>query len=727
MPHTPSHRAYVAFLLSVCAITTLNGCTSVLHSDLVVKCVQSDKDRDGSAAESKLPICPQGLAYSLPKARVLLTASRHQATSPDPATQLSTIQGKIKDAAATVSKDRDAVTAAQKTLADDTAKHEAAAKLESDKAAVDAAKAKQTTDQAAVDALNAAYPKITTYFGHQTDAAKARAQLNKDLADVAQRRQRLEDDSRIPNIAPAQIAADKAALAQAESQRDTETGILNQGLSVLAEDLAAARAQLGDAAVTVAKDGDGITSAQKQLDDDTAAKKADPVLASDKAKLAAATAKQQADQTAVDAAQLLLTAAQTGVPTWTETAALSLLPISPDPAARYVANISHEITRDDTQKFSVVNGLLTSSTVTSTDQTPNLIIAIADTAITLATLGGGAIHPSPASQVSAASTNCNYDTAVTFDPLDQNELDAAQNVLRAHNSNIGLTIYTGVTPVSTGKKLISTTDGLVYRIATPVVVAATVSETSMDKAGMCPLGALPAAQTMVGIIPDSRSDFVIGATAGAFTTTNYSFGFSSGMLTDYSVQRPSELAAIANIPVRIATDIVQIPTSLIQLKVNYDTQATALVNAQTALQQAQLARPAALLSTQTALVNAQTTLTQAQLAQPAAVATGQTAIVNAQTGLAQAQIGQSTAISTAKSALVNAESNLQQAKLAQPTAVVSAQTALVNAQTAYQNAQSQQGISGVDAQTALIQAHAALLQAEAALQAAMAAQGSTPQ
>src|SRR6202044_2532934 len=117
--------------------------------------------------------------------------------------------------------------------------------------------------------------------------------------------QRLDDDSRIPNIAPAQIAADKTALAQAETQRDPDAGLLNQSLSVLAEDLAAARAQLGDAAVAVAKDGDGITSAQKQLDDDTAAKKADPVLANDKAKLAAATAKQQADQTAVDAAQLL--------------------------------------------------------------------------------------------------------------------------------------------------------------------------------------------------------------------------------------------------------------------------------------------------------------------------------------------------------------------------------------------------------------------------------------
>jgi hypothetical protein len=700
-------------------IVLLAGCTNVLRSDRVTDCVAST--RDATVAERGKPVCPQGLEYSLPKAATLLTASRHQVTAPDVATTFANAQAALTQANAAVTKDAAAITAANKTLSDDKAKPAPAATLTSDQNALDAATAAQQSDAAAATEASKAIAAISKLMSDQANATKLRAPLSQDNAAVEASEKKLDQDKQ----AGLSTGADQTSLTAAQTQLKTDQQAYDAVASVLKADIATAQAAVIQAGAALGKAAADVVASQKKLDDDTAARVADATLTTDKQNLAKATAQQQLSQATLSDSQLVLTAAQAGVTKWMETATLTMLSPVPDPTARYVANVAHNAARDDTQKLSVVNGLLTSSNVTSTDQTPNLIIALADTAITIATMGAGApVAPSPATP-STAPTSCAYDIARVFDPLSEAERDAVASDLHARRSNITLRVSVGGTPPNTGENPIANAPGLVYRVATPVVVTTGSASDALDDSNPCPLASLPTSQSLVGVVPDSRSQYVISATAGPFTTTNYSYGFANGMLTDYAVTRPSEIAAIANIPVRIAQDIVQIPTSLLQMKLNYDTQATALVNQQTALQQAQLARPTAVVNSQLALVNAQTALKQSQIGAGTAVLNAQTGYVTAQSGLAQAQLGLPAAVVNAQTNLVNAETALQQAKLNQPVAVTNAQSSLIAAETAYQQAQSANAVGTVNSQTALIQAHAALLQAEAALQQAISQQGTT--
>ena len=61
------------------------------------------------------------------------------------------------------------------------------------------------------------------------------------------------------------------------------------------------------------------------------------------------------------------------------------------------------------------------------------------------------------------------------------------------------------------------------------------------------------------------------------------------MLSDYSADEPSEVATVASIPVDVAKAIVSVPAEILQLRVNYDNQAAALINARASELQAQLA------------------------------------------------------------------------------------------------------------------------------------------
>jgi hypothetical protein len=108
------------------------------------------------------------------------------------------------------------------------------------------------------------------------------------------------------------------------------------------------------------------------------------------------------------------------------------------------------------------------------------------------------------------------------------------------------------------------------------------------------------------------------------------------MLTQYTTHQPSEIAAVAGIPITIARSIISIPAQILQLRVNYDTQATALVNANTALLQAQLSQPVAIVNAKTALQNAQNALMAAELAEQTTSLNGRAAIASARAALLEA-------------------------------------------------------------------------------------------
>jgi len=286
---------------------------------------------------------------------------------------------------------------------------------------------------------------------------------------------------------------------------------------------------------------------------------------------------------------------------WIETAALSLLPVGPDPAARYVADLSHNATRDDNLKLSVANGLLTSSAATATDQMPNILLSIAQ-AIGLGKVPGPT-GPSmswmqtPRTSGAAVSTCDEYSLSVTFDPTSEDDIEAKLSSIPA---NAGIVVVIG--PISSdainaaktfpkpltnscASSAAGSCNGLLYRVPTSVETKIK----SKDVLG-CELKSAQVAASSVVVVPDSSFSYLMPTKAGAFTTSKLTYAFKDGMPIEYNIERPSEVASIMSLPVQIAKALISIPAEILTLRVNHDTQANALIAAKTAEMNAQVAQ-----------------------------------------------------------------------------------------------------------------------------------------
>jgi hypothetical protein len=463
----------------------------------------------------------------------------------------------------------------------------------------------------------------------------------------------------------------------------------------------AARSKVTQADVDKAKKAadDAQQTADKDATDLTAAQ-----TAKDTAKTASVQAQQKQDQANLKQAQATLASLTVG--DLNETVSLTVLPVVADPSARYIGNLAHNWTRDDNMKLSIVKGLLNTSTVTSTDQTPNIIVTLADTAITFATglpLHGLALAP--------ASPCDAFSYAWIFDPFDTTTVGKINTQLAAKQASFHVDVNSGTPPPENApppQTRPTSVAGLVYRTATPVVIrivkndqdtasqtVQTTQDTSVHDAPAqaaapasgasaptvannppgdaphptgtqaqeadakkdakngapiavtCALASSPPAQAWQTIVPDTRTQYVVSSKAGAFTTTTLTFGFSDGMFTDYTMQRPSEIAAVAGIPVRIASDIMTIPTQLLQLKVNYDTASVARINGDASAKSAQIQQTATLANAETAVVTAQTALASARIGEPTSIANAQAVLVKA---LDQLRAARATAASNSAAA-----------------------------------------------------------------------------
>ena len=90
----------------------------------------------------------------------------------------------------------------------------------------------------------------------------------------------------------------------------------------------------------------------------------------------------------------------------------------------------------------------------------------------------------------------------------------------------------------------------------------------------------PSSTTLNATVPDSRASYVLPVTASSFTKTKTAFEFKDGMPTSLHVDQPSQLAAITRIPIDIMKAILEVPGSLIKLRVDHDSQAVALTDAE---------------------------------------------------------------------------------------------------------------------------------------------------
>src|SRR6266404_2949876 len=262
----------------------------------------------------------------------------------------------------------------------------------------------------AADAAKAA----ADYGSAQTAVSEANGKLKEALAAQAKNAIAKGETDAQKAQDKAAVAAAQASVAAAEALRDASK--LN--LAVVQSGLPKTPAQVKTAEDEMAK-------AQAQVDKDTEAYK----------KANTEKAKQQLEQDTeiLDAKkQSVADIKATLKGKYLETFALTPQAIIPDDTKRYVANLDHSHWRDDTFKLSAVNGLLTSTNTTSTDQSANIISSLAIAAVGLITFIGAGIPVVPATQAAARPENvalhtpepdagCNYSFARVFDPTDSGE------------------------------------------------------------------------------------------------------------------------------------------------------------------------------------------------------------------------------------------------------------------------------------------------------------------
>ncbi len=397
---------------------------------------------------------------------------------------------------------------------------------------------------------------------------------------------------------------------------------------ITAEDVAAAQRAAKDAEDLVDKDRKALADAKEKLANDRnlletlnaasagtsniKAKVQDDV-AVDAAMVTLLTAKLAIDEQSAEAAKAKAEQAAKSKGSLQETATLTLLPVfpDPDPMHRYIANPKHLITRDDNTKISVTNGLLTSSDVTSTDQSANIIAQLAADIVLFA--GGpppGLLLPKitkEEKEKKGKPTCPPYDFATVFDPSDKQEFESVKKELGDLSGVLTLEIQPpprdsdkkcenklaapdatrDVKPLPEDKEC-PPQDGLFYRTPTSVQVYMKVDREKAESEA-CNMKTLPSAQALLAVVPDSTTLYRLSSKAGAFVTTTQNIAFKEGMPTSYSYQSPSELLAFLGIPVNIAKTIVSVPAQILQARINYDTQASAQLNAQVEYLKAQLA------------------------------------------------------------------------------------------------------------------------------------------
>lgn len=372
-----------------------------------------------------------------------------------------------------------------------------------------------------------------------------------------------------------------------------------------AAEAAKAKAEVSQKAWATSKENLAKAQGEYKTAPDAAKAKLAEIVALAQATVNYATVVKDADAATAKASQARYDQIADKLDQWIESVALAVLPNAPDPKARYVADLAHNATRDDNVKLSVANGMLTSSSATATDQLPNILLSVAQTIAAVgvkAPTGLRALESTQALDDAGAEPEkrCSpYNVSLVFDPTDPVDTQAKLQLLEANTP--GFVVQ--VADVRSEKKAEQSKEaaagvrrphgppscargecsGLYYRV--PIAV-----ETQIEsrKVTGCDLKSSPVAYSSILVMPDSMHTYLMPTRAGAFTTSKMTFAFKEGMPVDYSVDQPSEIASIASIPVQIAKALISIPAEIIQLRVNHDTEANALIEAKTTELTAQL-------------------------------------------------------------------------------------------------------------------------------------------
>lgn len=272
---------------------------------------------------------------------------------------------------------------------------------------------------------------------------------------------------------------------------------------------------------------------------------------------------------------------------------VALKALNPVPDHRYRYAIVHDpsMVRDDVVKLTTAGGLLNSSVSESTGQAGALLVNLVSS---IAAVKGPKTARSSLFEAPAAGCEP-FSLSRTFDPTDMAELAILAQTLDKQSQGALQLVHEGrtvglvdvaSTPAASdlakkypGGKL----PGIAYRAPRLTTV-----EVRAKKSLVCALQAHPSYASLSSTVPDSDTAFLLPVEAGSFTKSKTDYAFKDGMPVTYSTDRPSQAVAVARLPVEIMKAIVEVPASILKLRVDYDSNANALTDAEVKSLKAQL-------------------------------------------------------------------------------------------------------------------------------------------
>lgn len=276
-----------------------------------------------------------------------------------------------------------------------------------------------------------------------------------------------------------------------------------------------------------------------------------------------------------------------------ETASLTALPLAPDPQARYVMQHQTSAFRDDQLSVAVgANGLLGTTSAVATDQTRAVLLSVVEA------LAGFRMpktanfqlfrKATPGLESLGAAGSCPvYKASAVFDPSLATEIARVQAKLKKANSQLGL-CAAGLPEKSLQAAQAKPSAGFVYK-GTRTVNLSIGTKLSQDGDTACTEASGSETATLNVVVPDATTRFVLPFDGVAFAKASTKHVFKDGMAVEFNVERNSSALAVASLPVDMLKALVSVPASIIKLRVDYETQSAAQINAQANVKAAELA------------------------------------------------------------------------------------------------------------------------------------------
>jgi hypothetical protein len=308
-------------------------------------------------------------------------------------------------------------------------------------------------------------------------------------------------------------------------------------------------------------------------------------------------------------------ASQPGAIRFEDDITVTELPSVPDTSRMFVARLNHWATHEDKLIIRTTkSGLLDTVSGEGRDKTPQILEDTGKTVISAFKAAAGLPAPTNTLKESMEAysleksdpwrgimgkqgtqikddkwacsklnniTTTKFSHEFTFDPSDTESIDEVNKKLCQLATAYRIVIKQVPAPSSKDPKATSKggnptadtedlTDGLVYRSP----VAYTIDLTKVMDEQVFPI---KSSQVM---LPNKGPISVISMETGAFIATNYDIGFEDGLLTKLDTKRPSEVHSIVQVPLNLLREIIALPTDLIQLKLDYSTKDTSLLESQ---------------------------------------------------------------------------------------------------------------------------------------------------